>query len=289
MNSNTLGPWTLGLVNAVSEASIPSNGCSVANNVNIDATGVVTRRKSWRLLDETHARDIFEYAGDVYAVLDNVLGLIKPEEFTAIATVSGPVSYTVVNDKLYYADSNRVASLRGGGLYVSIKLTLSPMPGGKFLNYWQGRLVVARGNSLVFSEPLSYGVTDKMRGSVSLGERIHWLAPLHSGIFVGTKRGVKFLAGSAPSEFNVKLVANKSFPGAAAVVDAKYIDEKFSHSSDVVAVWMSDVGFAIGLPDGSVVYPQATSLAGIPTRPGRLVVENDRIFCFYDQGASYEA
>jgi hypothetical protein len=257
--------------------------------VNIDATGVVTRRKSWRLLDETHARDIFEYAGDVYAVLDNVLGLIKPEEFTAIATVSGPVSYTVVNDKLYYADSNRVASLRGGGLYVSIKLTLSPMPGGKFLNYWQGRLVVARGNSLVFSEPLSYGVTDKMRGSVSLGERIHWLAPLHSGIFVGTKRGVKFLAGSAPSEFNVKLVANKSFPGAAAVVDAKYIDEKFSHSSDVVAVWMSDVGFAIGLPDGSVVYPQATSLAGIPTRPGRLVVENDRIFCFYDQGASYEA
>ena len=158
---------------------------------------------------------------------------------------------------------------------------LTPLPGGQWLEYWQGRLLLARGTTLIFSEPLRYGVYDPLRGYIRFEERITWLAPLDTGIYVGLSNSVRFLRGNDYRSLEQRLVDNKSRPGAAIVLTApNLLSESLGvagNAPERVAVWMTDVGFAVGLPTGDVTHPQQDRLKGIPVTPGRMVVIDDRI------------
>jgi hypothetical protein len=52
----------------------------------------------------------------------------------------------------------------------------SPMPVGKYFDYWNGRLLTADKNIIYFSEPLAYHLNDEKYGFVMLPQRITFIA-----------------------------------------------------------------------------------------------------------------
>lgn len=278
-----IGPWPTGLWNAVAAASVPIAGLTEATNVDVLETGAVTRRAAWAQIDDTPAHSLFEHDGRVLGVSGGEVGVLDANGFTPFAPVAGPLSWTVLNGEAVFCDHTDVRVVRGDVVealpFVSredeAELLLSPLPGGQQIEYWAGRLVVARGNSLLFSEPLRYGAHDPMRGFIQFEERIYWFAPLDSGIFVGLRNSVRWLAGTSPGDMQQARVGGKSWRGACAVVTTEHMGPEMQ--ADRVALWMTPAGFAVGLPGGNVQYPQAARLKDLPMHAGRMVVDGDRV------------
>lgn len=278
-----LGPWPSGLWNAVPAASIPANGLAEAMNVDVSEAGAVTRRAAWSLIDATPAHSLFHYNGRTYGVSAGEVGALDASGFTPIAPVTGRLDWTVLNAEPVFCDRDNVRVIRGGVVEPipltvredEAELMLSPLPGGQQIEYWAGRLVVARGNSLLFSEPLRYGAHDPLRGFIQFEQRIYWFAPLDTGIYVGLRDSVRWLAGTSPGEMLQTRVGGRSWRGASAVIGTEQLNPEIQ--AEQAALWMTPSGFAVGLPSGNVIYPQTARLKNIPLQSGRMVVDGDRV------------
>lgn len=155
----------------------------------------------------------------------------------------------------------------------------SRMVGGSYVRYWRGRLLVARGRKLYFSDPLRYGLYDQSGGWVAFPARIDFVEPVEGGVYVALKdMGVHFLAGESPSKWELRVAdivpaqANTSL-----LVPTAQMKLDMQNIPDWVAVWLTSKGFALGLPSGLVVYPQADLLSGLPLGTGSLHFEGDRL------------
>lgn len=278
-----IGPWPQGMWNTTTEARVPADALADARNVDIDRTGAVTRRGAWAPIDDQPAHSLFEFDGRILGVVGGALGYLDPGAFTVIGGASGPLHWTVLNGEAVFCSSDGVWAVRDGAvaqldgelLPTEEQLVLAPLPGGNWIEYWSGRLVLARGNTLIFSEPLRYGVYDQLRGFVQFEERVFWVAPMPTGLYVGLRNSVRWLAGTDPAALEQRRVGGPSWRGAAAVLKADHLDPKLQ--VEEAAVWMTPSGFALGLPSGNVVLPQAGRLQGIPLGSGRLVVQGDRV------------
>lgn len=277
------GPWAAGLVNSVDQYFIPPEALLRADNILIDQRGRAEARKKWDLLDSANYKSLYEFGGLYYGVRNNELGVVAQDSFTAITSVAGPVHWTVLDGKLVYTDFSVNKIVNGFSIEAlptgyydgdeESRYQFEALPAGSFIAAWNGRLLVVRGRNLYWSEPIHYGVYSATRGYYRCGEAIQWAAPLSTGVYLGLKTTVIFLAGSDPNTFTRRTVGTVSAPGAAAVFDSKY-----SGNSGELALWFTDVGVALGKPDGTVVYPQAERLKNLPLQPGSLVVQNDRVF-----------
>lgn len=283
------GPWNAGLVNAVDEHDIPPDGLSVAEDLDIDRRGVVTSRSKWELQDSEHYVSIFKHLDIRYAVRGTStrqVGIVGESNFAPIAVVAGPVSWTVLNGEPMYTDGDVIRIIRNGvaeeideGYYQhgeDDEYQFASLPGGSSINYWQGRLLLSRGNSLIWSDALRYGVYSTTRNFVRFPEKIHWVVPLISGVYVGTRSLVYFLSGSDPAKFTQRVVGGTSAPGVSAVYNPRHVEVE----QEYVALWFTSDGIAIGAQSGDVSYPQAERLKGLPLYPGKMVVENDRVTIF---------
>jgi hypothetical protein len=283
------GPWPRGIVNSVDEHAVPMDGLVDAIDCNIDNDGFARTRKSYALVSDNAAyKYLFESGGQSYAVSQGFVGILGPDSFTTIHPVSEPVGWTELNDQPVFCDHSGVYAIDGpnatqltlrGTLEDEDRYTLIDMPGGAKVSYWQGRLLVLRGRSLIWSEALDYGSHSPARNFVRFASPTFWMAPLPTGIFVGLRDNVVFLAGQDPAEFKLEIVAGPSCRGGAVVTDTRYFDPEQQAAGDV-AIWFSDVGFVVGRDDGSVDYPQAENLKGIPVAPRNLAIIEDRIYAF---------
>lgn len=146
------------------------------------------------------------------------------------------------------------------------------MPGGNYVRYWRGRLLVARGRTLYISDPLRYGLYDQSRGFVTFEAKIDFIEPVETGIFVALRNiGVVFLAGDSPDKWERRTAdVVLAQPGASTVIPTALMDLKLQQKPEWVAVWFTNKGFALGLPSGNVMYPQADLLSGLPLGTGSL-------------------
>lgn len=282
----SLGPWVRGLMNTVTEESLPHDALTVASNVDIDRDGVATSRNTWSQVDAANYTSLFKHNMISYAVRNGSVGVLGDASFTAISAVANPVAWTVLDDEPVYTDYVSIRRITNGaseplaaGYYADDEdglYQLTELPGGSDIHHWQGRLLIVRGNTLYWSEALRYAVYSATQDYIRFESRIRWVAPLPSGIYVGLRNRVVFLRGSDPSEFSIHTVGKKSAPGVAAVYDPRHLGK----GSEPLALWFTDVGIAVGDGSGAVTYPQADRLKDMPLYSGKMVVEDDRVYIF---------
>jgi hypothetical protein len=285
-----LGPWPRGIVNTIEAHAIPSDGLADALNCNLDEEGYVSSREQYVLLDDMNPyRDMFTLDGQTYAVSQGYVGLVGPSSFDTIHPASGRVSWTVLNGVPVFCDGSGVYTVQGVSATQLVmsettdeeaRYGFSTMPGGSAVAYWQGRLLVLRGRSLLWSEALAYGTHSSSRNFVRFSTTPTWMAPVASGVYVGLRDSVIFLAGTNPMAFTLRTVASRSCPGSGIVVEAGTFDEAVS---GLAAVWFSDAGFVVGTGEGSVVYPQAENIGDIPIVPRKISLVGDRLYAFIDE------
>lgn len=155
---------------------------------------------------------------------------------------------------------------------------LSPMPSGKFMQYWQGRLLTADKNVLRFSQAMAYHLHDERHDFVLMPQRITFILPVDAGVWVGQVDGVVFLSGSQPSEMTFsKKTGHAPIPMSAIYVDADTVGGDISQSGNTTALWLADNGYVVGTSSGQIIEVQSGTLKGITAKSGRSVRFDRRI------------
>lgn len=137
-----------------------------------------------------------------------------------------------------------------------------PMPGGNIVRLFNGRLYVVAGKWVWVSQPQDYGVSDTRSGWITFGRTINVFEPVDAGIFVVFRERTAFLRGNGPGGFSqVDVSEHGAWAYTGASVPADYFNPDVAPDrAQAVACWCSEVGIAVGRPDGSLVYPQAGRL-----------------------------
>lgn len=127
---------------------------------------------------------------------------------------------------------------------------LSPMCAGQKLAYFNGRLLVAAGSVLWYTEPLRYGLTDARYNFVQFADDITVLYAGDSGVHVATETATHYLRGANPVEWTALHILPYGAPSTAAVeLPGSYV----SIEANTVGVWQSNNGIVAALDGGAVV------------------------------------
>lgn len=157
-----------------------------------------------------------------------------------------------------------------------------PMPTGQDIEYAAGRLWIAKGPYLYFSEPLAYGAYS-LDNVLKFNDTITLLAGVgegpNSGLYVGAGKRTLYLAGPDPKTANLTIARPA---GAIAGTKTFVHTSTFSASlpdlpQTTAALWISADGvFCLGLPTGQVL-PLTQRRVALPTEAafGAAVLRDD--------------
>ena len=140
---------------------------------------------------------------------------------------------------------------------------LSPMPTGKYLCYWRGRLITATANVIRFSEPLAYHLHDERHGFIQTSQRVTFIQPVDNGLWVGQVDHVLFIEGLNPSDMSMSIKsAQPPVPDSAIQVSSNDIGEA-AEGGSLVCVWLARNGYVAGNSMGQIIEYQAGRIDNI--------------------------
>lgn len=171
---------------------------------------------------------------------------------------TGKVRYAEVNEAIYFTDGLRVGSYHprpgptpawssAASLSVGDQPLVSMPPGGH-VAYHGGRLLVALGSALIFSEPFTPNLRDEARGFELFPAPITCLAAVEAGVIVVSDK-TYFAPGGFPAQ---ELLA---------VLDYGAPEQQPSYSPDGSAHWMSARGVVVCSRGGEVANVQEAHVA----------------------------
>ena len=148
---------------------------------------------------------------------------------------------------------------------------LSPMPTGKFLCYWRGRLITATANVIRFSEPLAYHLHDERHGFIQTSQRITFVQPVENGLWVGQSDHVIFIQGTQPDDMTISIKsAQAPVPNSAIQIPSNDIGEA-AEGGSLVTVWLASNGYVAGSSAGQIIEYQAGRISNISAQSGTTV------------------
>lgn len=193
------------------------------------------------------------------------------------STPSGSELYLI--DTIPLSDGRRDYAAIPASKAVAKFRHLSPMPSGKNLCLWRGRLITTHKNLIRFSEPLAFHLHNKAEGFYQMPQRITFLAAVSGGLWIGQNDGVVFLRGSDPDDFALETKALAApVPNSLVMVDAEQVSAEISQG-ERCALWLSENGFVIGTASGQAIEIHAKALKGITGQRATSVVLDGRAYC----------
>lgn len=148
---------------------------------------------------------------------------------------------------------------------------LSPMPTGKHLCYWRGRLITATANVIRFSEPLAYHLHDERHGFIQTSQRVTFIQPVENGLWVGQSDHVIFIQGTQPDDMTISIKsAQTPVPNSAIQIPSNDIGEA-SEGGSLVTVWLASNGYVTGSSAGQIIEYQAGRISNISAQSGTTV------------------
>ena len=170
----------------------------------------------------------------------------------------GYLRYTEVNEAVYFTDGLRVGSYHPapGPTPAWASATarmvgdqaLAPMSAGSNIAYHGGRLLVAVGSALIYSEPFQPSLRDSARGYELFPAAIKCIAAVEGGVFVVADK-TYFIAGGFPAQ-SVRAVLPYGGP-----------EQQAGYRDDGGAHWMSARGIVSCTAGGELSNLQEAHVA----------------------------
>ena len=266
--TQSIGPFPLGMDNRVPDykMALPDEAGHLlrdALNVDVTAQGTVKTRAGYAL---THAGNdchslwspvegdyaLYVDDGDLYRI-DTAKALVASGFGNAT-----PVRYTQVYEAVYFTDGLRVGSYHPSNgptpEWASATTTsigdqvLMPMPAGQHIAHHAGRLLVAVGSAVIYSEPFTPHLRDEAKGFELFPAPITCLAAVEAGVFVVADK-TYFIAGGLPAQ-TVRAVLEYGAP-----------EQQPSYRKDGSAHWMSERGLVSCTRAGEIANLQEAHVA----------------------------
>jgi hypothetical protein len=156
--------------------------------------------------------------------------------------------------------------------------SMVPLPPGDFIRWHNGRLYTASIDTLRWTEALRAHVHDASANLMRFSGYISFIEPVVDGIYVGDSRGVWFLKGGDPDEFNpVRVSPCRAVARSSTLVPPEHFNPKQVQTPYPCAVWLSTSGYVVGMAGGTAIELHADRVRV----PGGLV---GRSLFFYSEG-----
>lgn len=223
--TRSIGPFPLGMDNRAPDfkLALPEGaGHLLRDAVNVDVTqqGTIKTRdgfslaesgidchSAWAPLDEAYG--LYCDSGDIFRVDVRDDGTtVRGQVATGYGRIY-PIVYAQVNEAVYFTDGVRVGSYHPVPGPTPAWLSAQPqkvgdvqfsrMPAGSAIAHHNGRLLVAVGSALVYSEPFTPHLRDESRGWEMFPAPITCVVAVEAGVFVVADQ-TYFLPGGLPAQ-----------------------------------------------------------------------------------------
>lgn len=223
----SIGPFRLGMDNRAPDYKLglsreQGGGHLLRDALNVDvaAQGIIKTRagyalaesgvdchSGWQPLDGSYG--LYCDSGDIFRIdVDEDGSTTRTQIATGYGRVT-PVVYAEVNESVYFTDGIRVGSyhpvagptprwLDGVPRMVG-DIQLALMPAGSSIAHQGGRLLVAVGNALIYSEPFTQNLRNEARGFEIFPGPITCIAAVEAGVFVVSDK-TYYMPGGLPAQ-----------------------------------------------------------------------------------------
>ena len=217
-----------------------------------------------------------DYDGEEYGASDPIEAIVETGAITVTPPTPWPSSVHRCNVYVTQADSEVYYLAKslyepgtvtvtqpdlGKGRVLETRDFKQPQS-GHILAYFNGRIYIARNDTVLFTEPLRYGLTRPAQGIYMFPERVDLLVASTNGLYVGYKGQIVFIAGMDP--YAVSQVAVQPYgpiPKAVTYIAGERLGTNARH----VPVWWGTDGVMVaGLPGGEIKQLTRDRLA-VPT------------------------
>jgi len=128
---------------------------------------------------------------------------------------------------------------------------MTDAPPGVIIRYYAGRLWIAYGNYIWYSQPYEYGLFDRRSGFLGFDAEVRTISVVADGIFVGTSEETYWLSGTDPTQMQLQRVADYgTILGTETSVQGLYLTSDGLPGQ--VACWYSNKGMCIGMTGGQM-------------------------------------
>ena len=143
-------------------------------------------------------------------------------------------------------------------------LNLHPLPGGDIVRYRYGRLYVAKGEVLYYSEPFAPGLFNPLGNWLVFPEKINVLEPINQGIWLVTDK-TYWMPGTDPSKAELleQLPYGAAFGSGLSFPDRNQV------------AWMSDRGMCLADGNGAVQNVQEANVVTNPVASGAVLLREE--------------
>ncbi|MGB4467577.1 MAG: hypothetical protein WBI41_05940 [Azovibrio sp.] len=143
-------------------------------------------------------------------------------------------------------------------------LNLHPLPGGDIVRYRYGRLHVAKGEVLYYSQPFAPGLFNPLGDWLVFPEKINVLEPINQGIWLVTDK-TYWMPGTDPSKAELleQLPYGAAFGSGLSFPDRNQV------------AWMSDRGMCLADGSGAVQNVQEANVVTNPVASGAVMLREE--------------
>lgn len=245
-----------------------------ATDVLVDPTGEVSTRRGTSLLESGSFHSMWATQGgfytikdgtttsDLYKVVVNSDGSLDLQGVWSGLTLNKQLSYADLDDYTLYCNGYQYGKLQDGARsawpvneQAREGSTKEATPIGKHIDVVSGRVLVAVGDEVFFTEYGLPGLVDPNKGRRRFeGGEVIMVASVQTGFYVSTEQAVYFVGGVAPIlELPVKKVLN--YPAIEYGKNQELIDPSFFgfETTQLSTLFATVNGPVVGLPDGTAV------------------------------------
>ena len=254
----------LGLNNVLPPERIPPGEKSfqtVAKNIDIDDARKGTLRAGYAdpVYRGRGLHSLFDYHGTSLFVEGSDLKILNPDYSADIVQAGvgyARMNYVGVQDRIYYTNNSVIAyydiTSKQSVQFVEPNQTYkSIMKPGHLIEWFQGRLYVARDGELWASDPMAPHQTDTRRGFKQMGGYLSMIKGVEDGLYVSNGDKTYFLSGEFTEMVRKTVDEHPCILGTDLRVDAEFVGLK--NLSGWVITWLTRTGFAIGAKGGDVI------------------------------------
>jgi len=243
-----------------------------SDNVDVTDDNMMKRRPGFELLSAgTRMHSLWSDETTALVVEDGNLCLVNAD-FTRTILCSAIAQWArmsyckVPNGDIFFTNNNVIGYVRNGGSYAlptvpAERQFRGQTQAGNFIEYFDARLWVARGNVLYFSDTLAPESLDLRKGFFQFDKDITLLRAVDDGIFVADGK-TWFLAGKNPyKDYQRKLCADyDAIAFTDVAVDTQHIKRPQSTTAGesyqgTAAIWTSEKGICYGFNGGKFKNP----------------------------------
>jgi hypothetical protein len=254
----------LGLNNVLAPERIPPGGrafLTVAQNLDIDDSHKGTIRGGYAnpVYLGSGIHSLFNYLDVDLFIEREDLKRLKPDytaEIVHAGVGSARMNYVGVQDRIYYTNNSIIeyydTQKKEPVAFAEATQTYkTKMLSGHLIEWFQGRLYVARGGELWASDPMAPHQTDTRNGFKSFGGYLTMIRAVQDGLYVSNGDKTFWLAGEFTEMTRTNADEHPAILGSDVRIDGEFVGGK--GFPGWVIVWMTRTGVAVGPAGGEVI------------------------------------